>query len=52
MWKKISDYCMTNGTHNICKVFVKGKWTYELWKSGERVGIYNSFDEAKGSLGE
>ena len=40
---------MTNGTHNICKVTVNGKLTYELWiKGGERLGIFNSFNEANG----
>lgn len=50
MWKKIDNYCMTNGTYNICKVTVNGKLTYELWTKGELVGIYNSFDEAKNEL--
>lgn len=53
MWKKIDAYCVTNGTYNICKVTVNGKLTYELWiKGGERLGIFNSFDEAKGKLDE
>lgn len=52
-WKKLSNYCMTNGTHNICKIIIGGVVTYELWKAGgERLGIYSSFDEAKGKISE
>jgi hypothetical protein len=31
-WRKVSNYAITNGTHNICRVVVNGRESFELWQ--------------------
>lgn len=30
-WRRVSDYCITNGTQNICRVVVNGEEVFEVW---------------------
>ena len=51
MWRKVSDYCITNGTHNVCKVVRGGVERFEVWlvtaRPHKRLGSYRTADEAR-----
>lgn len=48
-WTKVSDYCITNGIHNICRVVLKGEDTFEVWarKTAGRLKVFKTADEAR-----
>ena len=50
-WKKVSDYCITNGTHTVCKVVCRGVERFEAWdvtaRPHKRIGSYRTSDEAR-----
>lgn len=35
-WTKTDAYNLTCGNLNICRVYVRGKWTCELWRMGQQ----------------
>lgn len=50
-WEKVSDYCITNGRHNVCRVFIGGAEWYERWRVNRRPhrleGRFVTAEEAK-----
>jgi hypothetical protein len=51
-WSKVSDYCITNGTHNICRVFINGVERFEVWQLNPRrmVSWHATAAAAKGAV--
>lgn len=48
-WKKVNDYCITNGHHNIARVVLHGKDTFEVWERSpaKRLKVFTTADEAR-----
>lgn len=46
-WKKLNEYCMAIEGWMVTKYYVQGNAIYVLFKGNERVGMYESFSEAK-----
>lgn len=48
-WKKVNDYCITNGFHNIARVVLHGRDTFEVWERSPavRLKVFTTADEAR-----
>jgi hypothetical protein len=46
-WKQLNPYCMVTDGWMVTKYQVQGSMIYVLFKGNERVGMYDSFSEAK-----
>lgn len=48
-WARVSKYAIRSdcGQYTICKVFVFNVLFYEAWRGKERIGAYDTADQAK-----
>ncbi len=46
-WIQKNQYYIQNGNSTICKVWINGNLTYELWHEGKQYVGFKTADEAK-----
>lgn len=46
-WIRAGVYHQTSGDWTVCKVSIRGRTRYELWRGSQRMGDYETAQEAE-----